>query len=85
VVLFPVLFSLLMSLASQIPHVLAADTARPHFGAPEESRNKQDAQRREVVAKKTAAESDALYQFMVAEDRVGIAVTEPAKPSPQPR
>ena len=83
-VLFPVIFSLLMSLASQIPHVLAADTPRPRLSAPDETRNKQEAQRREVIAKKTAAESDALYQFMVAEDRVGIATTESTTPSPRP-
>ena len=81
--LFPVIFSLLMSLTSQIPHVLAADTSRARFGPADESRSKQEAQRREVVAKKAAAESDALYQFMVAEDRVGIAANEPKTPSPQ--
>ena len=68
--LLAVILSLLVSFGSQIPRVIAADGTRgAGFVRPSEMRVKQEAQRSELIARKTAAESEALYQFMLAEDR----------------
>jgi hypothetical protein len=83
--LFPLILSLLMSLASQIALVGAADAPRRGLGPPDEMRAKQQAPRSEGTAKKAAAEREALYQFMTAEDRVGITVVDQAPASPAPR
>jgi hypothetical protein len=68
--LLAVILSLLVSFGSQIPRVIAADATRgAGFVRPSEMRVKQEAQRSELIARKAAAESEALYQFMLAEDR----------------
>ena len=81
--LLAVILSLLVSFGSHIPRVVAADAPRDGgFVRPSEMRAKQEAQRSELIARKTAAESEALYQFMLAEDRPGGV---PTAPSPVPR
>jgi hypothetical protein len=81
--LLAVILSLLVSFGSQIPRVIAADGPRnAGFVRPGEMRAKQEAQRSELIARKTAAESEALYQFMLAEDRADRVATAP---SPVPR
>jgi hypothetical protein len=70
--LLAVILSLLVSFGSRIPRVIAADGPRnAGFVRPGEMRAKQEAQRSELIARKVAAESEALYQFMLAEDRPG--------------
>ena len=84
--LLAVILSLLVSFGSHIPRVIAADGPRnAGFVRPSEMRGKQEAQRSELIARKTAAESEALYQFMLAEDRAGGADRVPTAPSPVPR
>jgi len=84
--LLAVILSLLVSFGSHIPRVIAADGPRnAGFVRPSEMRGKQEAQRSELIARKTAAESEALYQFMLAEDRPGGSDRVATAPSPVPR
>lgn len=85
--LFPLIVSLLVGLISPISRVIAADGPRPGVRPPNEVPAKQKSQRAEARAKPAATDSDALYQFMVAEDRVGITVADGGSkmPSPRPR
>jgi len=84
----PVILSLLVSLVSQPLRVIAAEGRRdPDFVPASERRAKQESQGPEVIARQTKAESEALYQFMVAEDRAGPNGAEAGstRRSPQPR
>ena len=84
--LLAVILSLLVSFGSHIPRVVAADAPRDGgFVRASEMRANQEAQRSELIARKTAAESEALYQFMLAEDRPGGTDRVPTAPSPVPR
>jgi hypothetical protein len=83
--LLAVILSLLVSFGSQIPRVIAADGPRnAGFVRPGEMRAKQEAQRSELIARKTAAESEALYQFMVAEDRANEVGSTATTTAPRP-
>ena len=83
--LLAVILSLLVSFGSQIPRVIAADGPRnAGFVRPGEMRAKQEAQRSELIARKTAAESEALYQFMLAEDRANEVGSTATTTAPRP-
>jgi hypothetical protein len=83
--LFSVIVALLASLGSHVPRVLAADGPREGgFVRPREIRAKRESQRSERVARQAAAESEALYQFMLAEDRAAANVAKRDSSAPPP-
>jgi len=82
--LFPVIVALLVSLGSHIPRVLAADGPREGVVRPREIPAKKESPRSERVARQAAAESEALYQFMLAEDRAAANVAKRDSLAPPP-